>query len=100
MSKSTSGRPRPVSDPVTIYLRARGVTAGELPPDMLRELTRLLASGQLNAGEAAPVGPDSPREIDEAGQVHHHDMLTFEMYLAAWIAREGLCDTPKKQPPP
>ena len=95
MSKFTSGSLPKAEDPVTIYLRARGVSARDLPPDMLRELTRLLASGQLSMDEVTPSEGLPPPLSHDAEHDHHHEMLTFEMYLAAWIAREGICDKPR-----
>ena len=82
VEKFLTGPLRISHDPVAIYLEARGVSAKELPPDMLRELTRLMENGQLGA-------------IGNSEQDHRHDLLTFEMYLAAWIASERVCDRPK-----
>ena len=61
---------------------------------MLRELTRLLDPAAVQNPESThpDSDPDQPRDADRH---HRRDMLTFEMYLAAWISREGMCDKPK-----
>jgi hypothetical protein len=93
MSKKVSGAARKRGDPVTNFLVTRGIPPADLPPDLRRELTRL-----LNDEEPADVpAPDrDPGENSDARQrEHHHDMVAFEMYLAAWTVREGMCDRPR-----
>lgn len=84
-----------MSDPVARYLDARGIALAELPPDMLRELTRLLSDSGPSAFRDTPLPDRDLREIQNSLHEHSHDMLTFEMYLAAWIAKEGICNKPR-----
>jgi hypothetical protein len=95
MSKKASAPPRKEGDPVAVYLCARGIPAAKFPPDMLRELTRLLADAE-SPSLNRPVHPDlDVRRLSNGDEEHYRAMLTFEMYLASWIAREGICDRPK-----
>jgi len=87
------------ADPVAKYLEAHGIAGVELPPDMHRELVRLLGEDE-GKGEGNAMGDLPPPDRDPAAAVnasleHRHEMLAFEMYLAAWIAREGICDRPQ-----
>jgi hypothetical protein len=83
---------RTKSTSVANYLKARGVTAEELPPDLLRELTRLVDNGQLSATPSAPLLPPASSDPDAGDR---RDLLSFEMYLTAWIASARVCDRPK-----
>jgi hypothetical protein len=96
MDPSVSGSTPGPSTQAKLFLNARGIPPADLPPDMLRELTRLMADEQREASAQPGAGRD-PAEVLAARKEHHHDMLSFEMYLAAWIAREGLCDRPRKK---
>jgi hypothetical protein len=96
MIDSTARSARTKPDSVASYLKARGVTAEELPPDLLRELTRLVDNGQLSAKPSAALLPPAPGE-PEADE--RRDLLSFEMYLTAWIASARICDQPKARNP-
>lgn len=91
MDEKVSGSTRKVADPIARYLGARGIPAAKLPSDLLRELTRLLDPA---VQEAPAPAPDQPKTRNP-GDDHYREMLTFEMYLAAWIAKEGMCDRPQ-----
>jgi hypothetical protein len=95
MDKKVSGSPQKVGDPIARYLGARGIPAAKLPSDMLRELTRLLDPS--TALQEAPLPEADQPEARNAAGDHRRDMLTFEMYLAAWISKEGICDKPKSR---
>lgn len=95
--KTAENRGKP-GDPVATYLDARGIPLRKLPPDLLRELTRLLADAPralMETDHDFDPSLHSPRDLE---QEHRHDMVSFEMYLAAWIIRERICDRPKSQP--
>jgi hypothetical protein len=94
MDSSVPGSICRPSAQVKLFLSARGIPPEDLPPDMMRELTRLMAD---ESGEASRTGGRRSGTTPAAKKEHHHDMLSFEMYLAAWIAREGMCDRPKRR---
>jgi hypothetical protein len=97
MNKKVSGRSRKTSDPVAGYLGSRGIQVAELPPDMLRELTRLLTTSEPAPSHESADSHFDHRETGFADKEHHREMLTFEMYLAAWIAMEGICNRPRRR---
>jgi hypothetical protein len=94
MDEKVSRSGRQITDPIARYLGKRGIPADKLPSDLLRELTRLLNVPSTALEEMGVPKPDEPKAQNAAGR-YYRDMLTFEMYLAAWIAREGMCDRPK-----
>ena len=96
MSDRTKHSPCTASDPVAHYLEKRGVAVAELPPDLLRELTRLMDAGQLDGSDDTRASLPTP---DHPDQNLRRDLLTFEMYLAAWIASAQICDQPKRHDP-
>jgi hypothetical protein len=96
MDKKVVESPAEVGGSVEKFLKDHGIPGAELPPDMHRELVRLLSEGEADsltdrprAGEGNPVAECNHRLELRQG------MLAFEMYLAAWIAREGICDRPR-----
>jgi hypothetical protein len=93
MSERTEHLPWTGRDPVADYLEKRGVAVEELPPDMLRELTRLMEAGQIGTEASAPASLPVTNDTDPDLR---RDLLTFEMYLAAWIASARICDRPKR----